>query len=231
MALIVAFDERDKKRVLSLADCLAGVAPWAKMGLELFVSQGPEIIKEFKKRNFKIFLDLKFYDIPNTVAGATTAALELGCDMLTLHVQAGERACAEAIRAAEKINPEALLFGVTALTSFGPGEMPLINMEPGRVALDLAAKAADWGLRGVVCSGEEAARIKKARPGLLCLCPGIRPAGVAAQDQRRAVTPAAAVLGGADFIVVGRPITRAEEPAIAAREILAQVAAARASVA
>lgn len=230
MALVVAFDERDKRRVLELADQLAGVAPWAKIGLELFIAQGPSILTDFKERGFKIFLDLKFYDIPNTVERATRAALELGADALTAHVQAGKRACEAALATARETRPEAILFGVTALTSFAPGEMPLINQSPDVSALELAKLAGAWKLPGVVCSGREATAVKSVCPELLCLCPGIRPANASGDDQRRAVSPAEAVRAGADFIVVGRPITASPRPALVARQILAEIAGAKAGL-
>ena len=119
-----------------------------------------------------------------------------------------------------------LLFGVTALTSFGPGEMPGITVHPGVFAQDLAADAARWGLDGVVCSGHEVRDIKAASPGLRCLCPGIRPAGAEAGDQRRTMRPAEAVEAGADYLVVGRPIVEAPSPAEAAAAILEEMRAA-----
>ena len=118
------------------------------------------------------------------------------------------------------------LFGVTALTSFGPGEMPGISADPSDFALELAGKARGWGLDGVVCSGHEAARIKASCQGLRCLCPGIRPAGADTDDQQRIMTPARAVQAGADFLVVGRPILKAPSPAEAARAIQAEMKAA-----
>ena len=134
------------------------------------------------------------------------------------------RAAVDGLAADSPARP--LLFGVTVLTSFAEGEMPGIAAAPADFALSLAAGAAAWGLDGVVCSGLEAARIKTASPGLLCLCPGIRPAGAAAGDQRRVMTPARAVAAGADFLVVGRPILEAPSPAEAARRILAEMDAA-----
>ncbi|MDO5483917.1 MAG: orotidine 5'-phosphate decarboxylase / HUMPS family protein, partial [Desulfovibrionaceae bacterium] len=129
--------------------------------------------------------------------------------------------------AVDSLPPDAhsrpLLFGVTVLTSFALGEMPGITAAPADFALQLATGAATWGLDGVVCSGQEAARIKAAAPGLRCLCPGIRPAGSDAGDQRRIMTPAEAVAAGADYLVVGRPILAAPSPVTAARQILAEM--------
>lgn len=216
--LIVALDLPDVKKALAMAHQLRGVAPWVKVGLELFIAAGPEIISQLKKLGFSVFLDLKLYDIPNTVAGAVRSAKSLGCDMLTLHLQGGARMCEAAAEAAR--GSDLLLLGVTALTSFAPGEMPGIDMLPGEFAWNLAANAAGWHLHGVVCSGFEAKRIKEAFPGLLCVCPGIRPQALVNDDQRRAMTPGEAVVAGADYIVVGRPILQAADPALAAAGIM-----------
>lgn len=216
--LIVALDLPDAQKALAMASRLQGVAPWVKVGLELFIAAGPEIISRLKKLGFAVFLDLKLYDIPNTVAGAVRSAMGAGCDMLTLHLQGGARMCEAAVEAS--LGRDLLLLGVTALTSFAPGEMPGIELSPGEFAWNLAAKAADWHLQGVVCSGFEAKRIKVAFPGLLCVCPGIRPQALGNDDQRRAMTPGEAVAAGADFIVVGRPILQAADPALAAAGIM-----------
>ena len=218
--LIVALDLPRKDAALSLARDLQGLVPWCKMGMELFTLAGPGLLESLRTLGFKVFLDLKFYDIPHTVGRAVKAAAAVGVDLLTLHCQGGGRMC----RADSPARP--LLFGVTVLTSFAAGEMPGIAAAPADFAMNLAADAQGWGLDGVVCSGQEAARIKAASPGLLCLCPGIRPAGTAAGDQRRIMTPAKAVAAGADFLVVGRPILEAPSPAEAARRILAEMDAA-----
>ena len=158
---------------------------------------------------------------------AVKAAAAAGAELLTLHCQGGERMCSEARIAADSYGSKApQLFGVTALTSFGPGEMPGISADPSDFALELAGKARGWGLDGVVCSGHEAARIKASCQGLRCLCPGIRPAGADTDDQQRIMTPARAVQAGADFLVVGRPILKAPSPAEAARAIQAEMKAA-----
>ena len=228
--LIVALDLPRKDAALSLARDLQGLAPWCKVGMELFTLAGPSLLESLKGLGFRIFLDLKFYDIPHTVGQAVKAAAAVGVDLLTLHCQGGERMCREARAAVDGLAADSparpLLFGVTVLTSFAEGEMPGIAAAPADFALSLAAGAAAWGLDGVVCSGLEAARIKTASPGLLCLCPGIRPAGAAAGDHRRVMTPARAVAAGADFLVVGRPILEAPSPAEAARRILAEMDAA-----
>lgn len=228
--LIVALDLPRKDAALSLVRNLQGLVPWCKVGMELFTLAGPDLLEKLKIMGFRVFLDLKFYDIPHTVGRAVSAAAAVGVDLLTLHCQGGGRMCREARAAVDSLAANSparpLLFGVTALTSFAPGEMPGIAASPSDFALSLAADALAWGLDGVVCSGQEAARIKAASPGLLCLCPGIRPAGAAAGDQRRIMTPARAVAAGADFLVVGRPILEAPSPVEAAQRILAEINAA-----
>lgn len=225
--LAVALDLPEKQRALALASQLRGTVPWCKVGMELFTHAGPGLLEELSVMGFSVFLDLKFYDIPNTVAQAVKAAAAVGVNMLTLHCQGGERMCRAAAEAAAGMaGARPLLFGVTVLTSFAPGEMPGITAQPSDFALQLARQAGPWGLDGVVCSGHEAAAIKANCPGLRCLCPGIRPAGSAAGDQRRVMTPALAVAAGADYLVVGRPITAAADPLATAKQIVAEMASA-----
>lgn len=225
--LVVALDLPEKQAALDMAARLRGIVPWVKTGMELFTLCGPSIVSALKDMDFHVFLDMKFYDIPNTVAQGVRAAARAGADMLTLHTQGGQRMCEAAREAADSLNAAGQsaprLFGVTVLTSFGPGEMPGIQAAPADFALELAQGAARWGLDGIVCSAQEVARIKTAAPELSCLCPGIRPEGSAQDDQRRIMTPAKAILAGADYLVVGRPITRAEDPAEAARRILSEM--------
>ena len=230
--LIVALDLPDREKAVSMARQLRDALNWCKVGLELFTLGGPRLLERLKEQGFRVFLDLKFYDTPHTIARAVTAAGVLGADMLTLHCQGGTRMCQAALEArntAVDACSAPLLFGVTALTSFGPGEMPGVSAPPGVYAQDLAASAADWGLDGVVCSGREVRDIKAASPGLACLCPGIRPAGADSGDQRRTMTPAEAVEAGADYLVVGRPIIEAPSPAEAACAILEEIRAAAAA--
>ena len=227
--LIVALDLPELGKALNMARGLRGVLGWCKVGLELYTLGGPRLVERLKEQGYHVFLDLKFYDIPHTVARAVTAAGVLGVDMLTLHCQGGKRMCQAALEArdgAADACSAPLLFGVTALTSFGPGEMPGVNAQPGVFAQDLAAAAAAWGLDGVVCSGHEVRDIKAASPELACLCPGIRPAGAEAGDQRRTMRPTEAVEAGADYLVVGRPIVEAPSPAEAAAAILEEMRAA-----
>ncbi|MBQ7618055.1 MAG: orotidine-5'-phosphate decarboxylase [Desulfovibrio sp.] len=216
--LILALDLPDEKQALDLLDQLKPELTWVKVGLELFLRAGPPLVSELKKRNFKVFLDLKFYDIPPTVAKAIESALELKVDLLTLHCQGGLRMLEEAV--AKRGQSKLLLFGVTVLTSFAAGEIPEINLPPATFASKLALLASKAGLNGVVCSPQEVKKIKEANPALLCLCPGIRPKDSAAEDQRRVATPKEAVENGADYLVIGRPILKAANPRAALLRIL-----------
>ena len=225
--LILAMDVPDRAQAQALAGRLGGALSWCKVGLELFISGGPELVSWLKEQGFHVFLDLKFYDIPNTVASAVTRAAALGVDMLTLHCQGGERMCRQAVAAARNAARDGkaapMIFGVTALTSFANGEMPGIAGTPSEFALELARLAKNWGLDGLVCSGHEVKGINSIAPELLKLCPGIRPAWADAGDQRRVMTPAQAVRAGADYLVVGRPVLAAPDPLAAVESILSEM--------
>ncbi|WP_272700540.1 orotidine-5'-phosphate decarboxylase [Desulfovibrio sp. Fe33] len=231
--LVVALDFRDADSALSMARALRGAAPWMKVGLELFTAEGPKVVSGLKELGFKVFLDLKFFDIPNTVQGAVRSAVRLGADMVNIHALGGERmaraameGCAEGVVHGQT---PPLVLAVTMLTSMAAGDLPVENApDPSEMALDLAVKAKQYGLNGVVCSGLEVERIKAAcGSSFACLTPGIRPASAEAGDQRRVVTPERAVRSGSDFLVVGRPVTRAERPEEAARAIIEEMSRAR----
>lgn len=228
-ALIVALDFDNATDALACARSLAGLPCWFKVGLELFISAGPAIVRQLKERNNSVFLDLKLYDIPNTAIKAALAAAKLGADMLSIHCQGGEAMCAGVAKALASACPRPpLLIGVTALTSFRDNEMPGISLPISEYGCELAVLARAWGLNGVVCSPLEAREIKRAA-GLLCVCPGIRPEGAAMDDQGRASAPAFAIAAGADFLVVGRPITKSGDPRKAASGILEEMAQAEAT--
>jgi len=227
--LVVALDYKDGASALSMARELKGVVPWVKVGLELFTAEGPAVISGLKELGFKVFLDLKFFDIPNTVQGAVRSAARLGVDMVNIHALGGERmakaameGCAEGVPSGTK---PPLVLAVTMLTSMAEGDLPVENApSPSEMALDLAVKAEQYGLNGVVCSGLEAEAIKDAcGQKFICLTPGIRPASAAGDDQRRVVTPAQAVRNGSDFLVVGRPVTGAASPLEAAQAIVEEM--------
>ena len=225
--VILALDVQDRERACTLARSLAPVLSWCKIGLEMFTLCGPSLVRELQEMGYHIFLDLKFYDIPNTVHRAVQSCAKLNVELLTLHLQGGRRMLEEAVRSVQECTQKGLnapkLFGVTVLTSFGEGEIPGIAKTPTVFAAELAELAAATGLNGVVCSAHEVQRIKHAHPSLQCLCPGIRPAWADAQDQKRVATPQEAVRLGADLLVIGRPITQARDPLRAAQKILAEL--------
>ncbi len=226
--LVVALDFPEAVPALSLARSLRGIVPWAKVGLELFTAEGPGIVSRLRDMEFKVFLDLKLHDIPNTVQGAVRAAARAGADMLTLHASGGTRMLRAAAEA-RGAGAGPLLMAVTMLTSLAAEDTAGIYLKtPAEMVLDLASKAFQSGLDGVVCSPLEARAVKAATgAGLLCLTPGIREASsdaAPADDQRRTATPAEAVAAGADFLVAGRPIARADDPAAAAKRIIEAMA-------
>ncbi|HEV2977706.1 MAG TPA: orotidine-5'-phosphate decarboxylase [Casimicrobiaceae bacterium] len=218
--VIVALDFAEAAQALALVARLNPKACAVKVGNEMFVSAGPELVQQLIARGFRVFLDLKFYDIPNTVAQACAAATRLGVWMINVHA-AGGRAMLKAARdaversAAERGGPRPMLLAVTLLTSLGAEEVAEIGyaQAPEGVVLRLARLAADCGLDGVVCSAVEAPALRRTLgAGFKLVTPGIRPAGTAAADQVRLITPEAAIANGADYLVIGRPITRAADP-------------------
>lgn len=251
--LVIALDFQTGVEALDMARKLAPLAAprqpeqldlWMKVGLELFVAEGPQIVRALKALGFKVFLDLKFLDIPNTVRGAVRSAVKSGADMLNIHAAGGLDMAKTAVAARDEafleyraecgLTVKPLLFAVTVLTSMQDVHNPILQGRPAaEVALELALASRDAGLDGVVCSGQEAARIKIAcGPQFLCLTPGIRvlDPSAPADDQRRVMTPEAAVAAGADFLVVGRPVTRAADPTQAARDILRRMGRSMAQV-
>jgi orotidine-5'-phosphate decarboxylase len=217
--VIVALDFADAAAALALAGRLAPDACALKVGNELFVSAGPDPVRQLVGRGFRVFLDLKFYDIPNTVAQACAAAARLGVWMVNVHAAGGRAmllAAREAVaRAATASGGAPLLVAVTALTSLGAADAAEIGYseQPEALALRLARLAAACGLDGVVCSPVEAPALRRALGAdFKLITPGIRPAGSDAADQARISTPEAARANGADYLVIGRPITRAADP-------------------
>ncbi len=228
--LVVALDYPGADDALAMADRLRGSGVWVKVGLELFTAAGPDLINRLKDRGLPVFLDMKFFDIPNTVRGAVRSGVRHGVDMLNIHIMGGERMARAAVEGLREGALEAgtrpLLLGVTVLTSMAQEDLPEGFGPLGDTVRQLAVSGHAWGLDGVVCSGHEVAEIKKScGKSYFCLTPGIRPLA-AGDDQRRTMTPGEAVRAGSDFLVVGRPITGAEDPARAAREILEAMRAA-----
>ena len=215
--LIVALDVDTLAKAQKLIDCLAPYVNVFKVGSELFTTCGPEIIKYISKKKKKTFLDLKFYDIPNTVEKSVLAASKHGAFMLTLHASGGQEMLKRAKGAFRGMKKKPLLVAVTVLTS---------SDEQGAKTrvLDLAKLAKKVGLNGIVCSPRETWLVKKVcGANFIVVNPGIRPLWAKTDDQKRITTPAEAVKGGADFIVVGRPITKAKDPVQAAQSIIEEI--------
>jgi orotidine-5'-phosphate decarboxylase len=223
--LIVALDYPSAPPALALADQLPGLCRWFKVGLELFVAEGPSIIGELRHRGFSVFLDLKLHDIPNTVAGAVRSAAALGAEFLTVHAAGGPAMLEAAAEAAASVPNAPQLLAVTVLTSMDQLQLAAIGIDhsPENQVLRLADTASAAGINGFVASAEEAAALRYRFPAATLVIPGIRPAGSASADQKRIASPAAALAAGATFLVVGRPITQASDPAAATRAILEEM--------
>jgi len=224
--VIVALDVDGAEAARSLVERLDGRVGMFKVGSQLFTAQGPDLVRWLVKRGEKVFLDLKYHDIPNTVAHAVGAAVRLGVSLVDVHALAG-RAVLEAAVAARR-GSETRLLAITILTSHDDESLSEIGVagpvDPAVRRLSLLSR--ESGVDGVVCSPREALLIREAcGPETLIVTPGIRPAGAEPADQARPATPKAALVAGATYIVVGRPITSAPDPAAAAEKIVAEVAA------
>ena len=226
--IIAALDVPSAEQALKLAEQIAPAVGAFKIGKELFVAAGPDIVKRVRATGANVFLDLKFHDIPNTVAKAVASALRLDVQMLTIHTSGGS----EMMRAAEKSaqdtaqslgRPVPLVLGVTVLTSMDSDALTEIGCQPnvGHQVERLAALAVKSGLRGLVCSPLEIAALRQILPAHIQLVtPGIRTGAEKADDQKRTLTPREAIQAGASWLVVGRPIYAAENPRLAAEKIL-----------
>ena len=228
--LVVALDVPTAKEALAMAEKLAGRVGMLKVGLELFCAEGPAFVKELQAQ-VPVFLDLKLHDIPTTVRRALEAVLRLDPRLVNVHVQGGPamlEAAVEATRAHQAAGGRTELLAVTVLTSLDREALAALGHadSPQELALAYAKLAHQAGCAGVVCSAWEAASIRDAcGEGFHRLTPGIRPAGVATQDQARVMTPAQALQNGSTWLVVGRPITHAADPAAAAEAIVAEMQA------
>ncbi|WP_299487161.1 orotidine-5'-phosphate decarboxylase [Acaryochloris sp. IP29b_bin.137] len=229
--IIVPLDVSSEVDAIALIDQIPQVQFW-KVGLELFVSCGPSILEQLKRRQKRIFLDLKFHDIPNTVAGACRAAAAYGVDLVTIHATAGRpaltaahQALQEGAQTTQTLPPK--LIAITVLTSLSLRELALdlkIPLELPEYALQMGLLAQAVGLEGVVCSPQEAAQVRQVcGDDFLIVCPGVRPQGTQMGDQKRAMTPAAALQAGANYLVIGRPITAAADPQQAFGNICAEL--------
>ena len=227
--LIVALDFPDAPAAFDLVDRLDSRCVWFKVGLELFVAAGPSLIQPLIERGCSIFLDLKFNDIPNTVAGAVRSAAALGVQMMTIHANGGPAMLAAAQTALDGLPNPPKLLAVTVLTSMDQTQVAAVGVgrTPAAQVELLARMGLSAGINGFVCSPHEVAALRLlAGPEAVLVIPGIRPAAGDVGDQKRVATPAAALRDGASFLVVGRPITQAADPAAAAEAILAEMTAA-----
>jgi orotidine-5'-phosphate decarboxylase len=227
--LIVALDFGSSEQALELVDRLDGSCRWFKVGMELFYAAGAGLIETLRRRDFEVFLDLKLHDIPNTVAGAIRSVSQAGATLLTVHAGGGEAMMAAAAEAANAPGAPRLL-AVTVLTSMDAGQLAGVGImdTPSAQVLRLARLAKLSGINGMVSSAAEVEMLRDdLGPDTLLVIPGIRAADGELGDQRRVATPAAAIQRGASKLVVGCPITRAVDPAAAARAFLDEIAKAQ----
>lgn len=225
--LILALDLPDRESALKILDGLRGKLEWVKIGLQMYLKCGADFVREVSGMGFKIFLDLKLFDIPNTVASAVESVSALPVSMLTIHASGGREMMRRAVESAAERNPELLILGVTVLTSFDADSLAEtgVELEPEWQVEKLAKLAVDSGLKGLVCSPLEIEGLRSILPeDTVLVTPGIRPSGSSADEQKRIMTPADAARAGSDFIVVGRPILKAENPAFAVSKILEEIA-------
>ncbi|GAM54817.1 orotidine 5'-phosphate decarboxylase [Vibrio ishigakensis] len=226
--VIVALDYDKKDDALRFVDRIDPASCRLKVGKEMFTLFGPEFVRELHSRGFSVFLDLKFHDIPNTCSKAVKAAADLGVWMVNVHASGGERmmtASREILEPYGKDRP--LLIGVTVLTSMEQSDLSGIGLdvEPKQQVFRLASLTKNSGLDGVVCSAQEASFLKtELGKEFKLVTPGIRPAGAAVGDQKRIMTPVDAISAGSDYLVIGRPITQAENPSQVLADINASLA-------
>ncbi len=227
-SVVVALDYRDKDSALAFVDRIEPRDCRLKVGKEMFTRFGPGFVQALQQRGFEVFLDLKFHDIPNTAAHAVAAAADLGVWMVNVHASGGARMMTAAREALLPFGKDApLLIAVTVLTSMEASDLQDlgVTLSPADYALRLAALTQRCGLDGVVCSAQEAVRMKQERgQAFRLVTPGIRPAGSEAGDQRRIMTPRDAKAAGVDYMVIGRPVTQSADPAQTLRDINASLA-------
>jgi len=226
--LIVALDFPFADRAIELVDRLEGQCQWFKVGMELYYATGNRVVEQLVERGFKVFLDLKMHDIPTTVAKAMRSVAEAGASLLTVHATGGERMMHAVAEEAAKVSGAPKLLAVTVLTSMDAAELRAVGVidTPATQVLRLSRLARAAGIDGLVCSAEEVSAVRSAMgPEMLLVVPGIRPSSSAGRrdDQIRVASPSYAIAHGASMLVVGRPITQADDPAAAAAEILAEI--------
>lgn len=226
--IIVALDYANARDALALVDQLAPALCRVKVGVELFTAAGPALVTRLQDAGFEVFLDLKFHDIPTTVAQAVKVAADLGVWMVNVHAQGGARMLAAARQALDEQGGATLLIAVTVLTSMTAADLRELGVagSPAAHAVTLAELAHRSGMDGVVCSAQEAGAIAQTVGAhFLRVTPGIRPSGAvpAGDDQRRTLTPAQALAAGSNYLVIGRPVTRAVDPVAALLAIRAEI--------
>lgn len=225
--IIVALDFPSAAAAEALIDRLDPQLCRLKVGKELFTREGPQLVKAIQNKGFDLFLDLKYHDIPNTTAMAVRAAAELGVWMVNVHCSGGLRMMEACRNELDRMNGcKPLLIGVTVLTSMDESDLQQIglNVSPAQQVLRLAGLAAQAGMDGLVCSAQEASQLKQQYPSLQLVTPGIRPAGSEVGDQRRILTPSQAMTAGSDYLVIGRPVTQANDPLAALTAIVEEIA-------
>lgn len=224
--IIVALDYADKTEALAFVDQVSPDLCKLKVGKEMFTRFGPDFVRQLTGTGFDVFLDLKFHDIPNTVARACEAAADLGVWMMNVHAQGGLRMMEAAKEALNSQHPSIKLIAVTVLTSMDKQDLEQlgITQEPSELAQSLAQLTNKAGLDGIVCSAQEATMMRQNLPeDFLLVTPGIRPADAQADDQRRIMTPAAAIAAGSSYLVIGRPITKSDDPVSVLRTINSEI--------
>lgn len=221
-SVILALDVEDKNKARAILQATGDKLDWVKIGLQTYLRDGPDFVREVADSGKRVFLDLKLYDIPNTMAKALESLADLPIGMLTLHASAGPEALTRCSEFADKLMPDTLLLAVTVLTSMDQDILSSIGVTSSveKQVDRLASLASDAGIGGIVCSPLELSRLRPLLPGKVKLItPGIRPSGSNSGDQRRIMTPGEARQAGADYLVIGRPILSHENPAFALAEI------------
>ena len=224
--LIVALDVSSSADARRIVATLGESVHTFKVGKQLFTAEGPQVVRDLVSSGRKVFLDLKYHDIPNTVGAAVREATKLGASMLSVHASGGGAMLRSAVEAARDVNPAVKILGVTVLTSVTDSDLEKMGVRGGVVdqVLRLAAMALANGCQGIIASAREASELRNELGNeFLIVTPGVRPAGTGHGDQARVVTPEEAISSGASYIVVGRPITHAADPAAEAKAILGQI--------
>ena len=227
--LIVALDVPGATEARQIVQAIGEAATTYKIGKQLFTAEGPQVVRDLVASGRKVFLDLKYHDIPNTVAAAVRSAAELGVSMMTVHASGGSKMLRAAVEAASQSPAKPMVLGVTVLTSLSDADLQEVGIGENVLTqvLRLGALARAAGCGGLVASAQEARELRKALgKGFAIVTPGVRPAGTSAGDQARVVTPKEAIAAGATYLVVGRPILEAPDPAKAAQQVGDEIAVA-----